>query len=122
MSVDFWTKPRLRIEELFDGRLEGWGIFEPRGNKRLSDVRCLADGGNYVRVFSCSADLVIASYGFNDPYRILKSISEAFDVEIWLEVDLQLGQHKRVIKRPTSNRAARSSGVRGSTNRALYKL
>jgi hypothetical protein len=123
MSVDFWTKPRLRIEELFDGRLEGWGIFGPSGRKRLSDVRCLADGENYVRVFSCSkgVDLVIASYGFNDPYGILKAISEAFDVEIWLEVDLQLGHHKRVIKRPTSNRAARSSGVRGTINRALYK-
>ena len=118
MSVDFWTKPRLRMEELFDGRLEDWGIFEPTGRNVSPDVRCLADGENYVRVFNCSkgVDLVLASYGLNYPYRILKAISEAFDVEIWLEVDLQLGHHKRVIKRPTSNRGARSTRTRGTIN------
>jgi hypothetical protein len=116
MSIDFWTKPRLQIEDLFDGRLEKWGIFEPTGGKFSPDVRCLADGKDYVRVFSRNKglDLVITSYGFGEPYRILKAMSEAFDVDIWLELDLQPDHHKRVIKRPPRNRGAGSTRVRGT--------
>ena len=114
MSIDFWTKPRLRMKELFDGRLKKWGIFEPtKGRKGLPGKRCLADGENCVWVFSCKDGMisVISSYGLYNPYRILKAISEAFDVDIWLELDLQAGQHKLVIKRPTVQRAAASGRV-----------
>ena len=52
---------------------------------------------------------VISSYGLYDPYDILKAISEAFEVDIWLELDLQAGHYKLVIKRPTVQRAAESS-------------
>jgi hypothetical protein len=112
MSIDFWTKPRLRMEELFDGRLENWGIFEPTKDKKvLPDTRCLADGKNYVWVYSCEDGMIsgISSYGLYDPYDILKAISEAFEVDMWLELDLQAGHHKLVIKRPTVQRAAASS-------------
>lgn len=117
MSMDFWTKPRLRIEKLFDGRLEAWGIFEPRGKDLCANDRCLADGENHVRVFQCgSEDLVITSYALYDPYRILKAISEAFDVEIWFERDLQTSDHVRVIKRPTRrhHQAGASARVKGA--------
>ena len=118
MSTDFWTKPRLRIEELFDGRLEKWGVFEPTGRNVFSDERCLADGEDYVLAFSCNKGLisVITSDVFGNPYRILKAISEAFDVDIWLELDLQGGHHKRVITRSTSKRGEASTRVRGTIN------
>jgi hypothetical protein len=109
MSVDFWTKPHLRMKELFDGRLKKWGIFEPRmKGKFVRDMRYIADGQDYVVVYSGNKGLVsiIASYALGNPYKILKAISEAFEVDIWLELDLQGGHHKRVIKRPTTTRRA----------------
>jgi hypothetical protein len=110
MSIDFWTKPRLRMEELFDGRLGKWGIFEPTSDKKvLPDERCLADGENCVWVYSEEGMIsVISSYGLYDPYDILKAISEAFEVDIWLELDLQAGHQKLVIKKPTVQRSATS--------------
>ena len=107
MSVDFWTKPHLRMKEVFDGRLRKWGIFEPRlKGKVVHDMRYLADGTDYVVVYSGNKGLVsiISSYALGNPYKILKAISEAFDVDIWLERDLQVGDHKRVIKTPTITR------------------
>ncbi len=107
MSIEFWTKPHLRMKELFDGRLKKWEIFEPRvKGKSHPDVRHLADGQDDVVVYSDNKGLVsiITSYGLGNPYKILKAISEAFDAEIWLERDLQAGDHKRVIKRPTCGR------------------
>jgi hypothetical protein len=120
MSIDFWTKPRLRMKDLFNGRLKKWGIFEPtKGRKVLPDMRCLADGENCVWVYSCEDGMisVISSYGLYNPYHILKAISEAFDVDIWFERDLQAGHHKLVIKKPTVQRAATSSRA---GNGAMY--
>ena len=105
MSVDFWTKPHLRMKEVFDGRLRKWGIFEPRlKGKVVHDMRYLADETDYVVVYSGNKGLVsiISSYALGNPYKILKAISEPFEVDIWLERYLQAGDHKLVIKRPRS--------------------
>jgi hypothetical protein len=67
------------MEELFDGRLEKWGIFEATKDKKVvPDKRCLADGENYVWVFSCEDGMIsgISIYGLYDPYDILKAISD----------------------------------------------
>jgi hypothetical protein len=94
------------MKEVFDGRLRKWRIFEPRLKGKVVQYEVyLADEIDYVGVYSNKGLVsIISSYALGNPYKILKAISEAFDVDIWLERDLRVGDHKRVIKTPTITR------------------
>ena len=66
------------MKEVFDGRLRKWRIFEPRlKGKVVHDMRYLADGTDYVVVYSGNKGLVsiISSYALGNPYKIMKAIS-----------------------------------------------
>ena len=103
-------KPYMPMKkEVFDGQLREWGILEPQlKGKVLHDMRYLADGTDYVVVYSGNKGLVsiISSYALGNPYKILKAISEAFNINISLEpwVGRKLGIIQRIIKTPTITR------------------
>ena len=97
MSTDYRIVNRqVSAQELFDGRLERFGIGEaPESEKtaswdfgvkgvdvRLSSLRWLTDGRNFLAV-SGTDDLRFTRYFSNgSPVHILNAIAEAFDAQI----------------------------------------
>ena|SRR5438270_11596683 len=102
MSLDFWTKPRLHMDQLFDGQLGNRGIYEHVvAGKTTNNIKCLVDEHDWVWVYG-SKGLVscITVYCGSYAYGIFKAISEVYDVAIWLEQDIQTCSHKLMIERP----------------------
>lgn len=86
MSADFRLEKTVLMEELFDGRLESFGIKEIAGNGGVIGVsRCLFDGNNYLWVFGEKYVETITRYNSNNPNNILSVISEQFDTDIFTE-------------------------------------
>lgn len=83
MSTDYRTLKRLRVEDLFDGRLEEFGISE-RPQSKPSRVRELTDGRNALFVYEDEKGCVgsFTRYGANAPGRILAAIAVVFDTYI----------------------------------------
>ncbi len=87
MSTVFRTEKEITFEELFDGRLESFGVKEEvvEGDT-AADMRCLIDGPNYVWVFGDEKVGSITGYGpANNPNKILSAIAEAFETDIFNE-------------------------------------
>src|SRR6266853_3304625 len=89
MSTCFRLEERVQMRELFDGRLQQYGIVErivpdktSEGSRVLVDER-----GNYLWVDADDAGYVsiLTRYGFQSPVRILEAISAAFNTEFHTE-------------------------------------
>jgi hypothetical protein len=83
MSTDYSPLEQIPFSGLFDGRLEAWGLWEHFAPDQTTEhCRCLTDGNNYIWVYSDERGFVSCSsrYGANAPAKILRAISEAFDV------------------------------------------
>jgi hypothetical protein len=48
MSTDFRPLTPIRMEDLFDGRLEDVGVHEHHSKEATSRDRCLTDGVNFL--------------------------------------------------------------------------
>jgi hypothetical protein len=84
MSTDFRPLTSIRMTDLFDGRLEKAGLREQRSEDTTSNSRCLTDGRNFLWAHCNDEGLVttFTRYGMNAPQRILRAISDGFDVDI----------------------------------------
>jgi hypothetical protein len=82
MSTDFRPLTPIRMTDLFDGRLEKAGVREQRSEETTSSRRCLTDGRNFLWAHCNDEGLVstFTRYGMNAPQRILRAISDEFDV------------------------------------------
>ena len=91
MSAEYKTSKRIATSDLFDGRLERYGIreavHEDWGDEYL---RCLTDGHNIIGVLL--NDEYVWQFTRNSlagGYGILSVIAEVFNVEIFSEDDPQ---------------------------------
>jgi hypothetical protein len=84
MSTYFRPLGSIRMSDLFDGRLEGFGVHEHHANETTPNERCITDGRNSLCVYSDEKGLIscFARYGMNAPQRILGAIEEEFGVQI----------------------------------------
>ena len=94
MSTDFRPQKSIAVSDLFDGRLEPFGIREHAESGTISpDTRCLVDDGeNYLTVFADDAGFVgcMSRYGaFNNPGHILGTITDVFETDIFSEYEPQ---------------------------------
>jgi len=91
MSTDFRFEKKVNFEELFDGRLEKFGIRENSNEGMTSDnCRCLTDGNNFLWIYG---DIFVTSftrYAPNGaPGKILAAMAETFETEIYSEYEPQ---------------------------------
>ena len=92
MSTDFITAEKILFSDVFDGRLEKYGIREYVDDGQTSDrQRCLTDGRNYIWFFCNDSGKLdcMRRYGANAPQRILNAIEKAFDTAIYCEHEPQ---------------------------------
>ncbi len=89
MSTDYGFLSRVLADQLFDGRLERFGIREHVTPETTSTSRCLTDTRNYLWVYIEVDGEVsyITRRGANAPSKILSAIAEAFGIEIVSEHD-----------------------------------
>ena len=86
MSTGFRTEKRITFEELFDGRLNSFGIKEEVVEGETdAGSRLLFDGQNYMWAYGDEAVSFITSFGRNNPNNILSAIAETFETEIFSE-------------------------------------
>ena len=92
MSTDYAPRNNaIRMEDLFDGRLESYGITEhiKEGSTRI-DARCLSDGRNWLWVYGDGFARSMTRYGFgNCPTKIVNAIEEEFQTEVFTEYEPQ---------------------------------
>jgi hypothetical protein len=86
MSTDFRPRRCIIARDLFDGRLDKFGVHEWDTPHKHS--RCLTDGrDNYLSVLINDDGSVeeFTAKDFNDPKAILAAVAEAFETEIFSE-------------------------------------
>ena len=87
MSTTLRPKDEINFEELFDGRLERFGIQEAiiEGSTSANN-RCLTDGNNSLWIYGDEVVEGLIRYASNrNPEKILVAIEEAFDTDIFSE-------------------------------------
>ena len=92
MSTSFITSSRILSSDLFDGRLEKFGVREFISEHTNPDsVRLLTDGRNCLFVYIDEDGFVtcFVRYGANAPGRIVDAVAEAFDTDIFSEYEPQ---------------------------------
>ena len=91
MSTDYILSERVRMEDLFDGRLESYGITEHIDDETTSrERRCLTDGRNGIWVYGVENVDCLTRFGWmNAPGKILGAIADAFETEIFSEYEAQ---------------------------------
>jgi hypothetical protein len=89
MSKSYELKEKVKFEDLFDGRLESYGVYEHFDENTTPTNRCLTDGKNYLDVSGNDEVKCVASHEFYFPGKILAVIAFAFDTEIFSEYDPQ---------------------------------
>jgi hypothetical protein len=89
MSVDYYPLNKaIRMMDLFDGRLEKYGVREHQTERTAPTRRCLTDGENFLWVYGDDSDenepASFTEYapGPNNALTILDAIIAEFDVEI----------------------------------------
>jgi hypothetical protein len=94
MSTSYCFSKRLSAGELFDGRLEKFGVREHvEPDQTTGTRRYLTDGHNYMSLYvndDGSIDRIVR-YGFNAPGKILNVIAKVFDADIFSEQEAILG-------------------------------
>ena len=88
MSTDYILSGKVNARDLFDGRLEAFGIREHMTSQTR---RCLTDGHNYLWVYMTEDGSVgrLSRYGPDEPGKILDAISELFETDIFSEYEPQ---------------------------------
>ena len=92
MSTDYCLLQNVLVRDLFDGRLEEFGVREHFNDETTEQSRMLSDGRNYLWLYVDDAGLVrsLTRYMPNGvPTKILSAIAEAFDAEIVSEYEPQ---------------------------------
>jgi hypothetical protein len=92
MSTDFRLTKDITASDLFDGRLEKFGVHEHFNDETDAQKRMLTDGDNFLWLYVDAAGLVscLTRYFPNgNPDKILNAIVEAFDTEILSEYEPQ---------------------------------
>ena len=91
MSTCYRPEEKIRVEDLFDGRLKPHGVVEHQHPESDAKRRALFDGQNYLWVGADDDGYVsaVTRYGMNAPKRILSAIAEAFETEIYSEYEPQ---------------------------------
>jgi hypothetical protein len=92
MSINFRPLTPIRMEDLFDDRLEDVGVYEHHHKEATSHYRCLTDGVNFLWVYSNEEGLVSTFCRWapnGNPQRILCAIADQFDVDIVSEYEPQ---------------------------------
>jgi hypothetical protein len=90
MSTDYRLEKDIDIDELFDGRLECFGIEELAvEGKTTVNTRFLTDGENRLSVIGDANGFLVTRFGTNNPNRILMAISRIFDTQIYSEYEPQ---------------------------------
>jgi hypothetical protein len=89
MSTAYATLKRVSARELFNGRLEAYGVREHFENETNKTTRWLTDGGNYLSVSIKDDGFVhsITRLGANAPSSILSTIAEVFDTDVVSEYE-----------------------------------
>ena len=91
MSTDYQPLRLVRFIDLFDGRLERFGVAEIVGKGTTDTRRCLTDGNNYL--WAAADETGSASFtryaSCGAPSHILSAVEEAFDTEIVSEDEPQ---------------------------------
>jgi len=92
MSTGYSLIRKVSARDLFDGRLDEYGVREHIESGKTSETeRCLTDGENYLSV-SIDDDgsvSVLTRYGGNAPGKILDAIADVFDTDIVSEYEPQ---------------------------------
>ena len=92
MSTHYAPFNKIRARDLFDGRLEKFGIREQLTAGTTETSKCLTDGRNYLRVYINDAGFVggFRRYSPNGaPGKILNAIAQTFDTDIFSEYEPQ---------------------------------
>jgi hypothetical protein len=91
MSTDYKFEKEITVKELFDGRLESYGINEKVvEGKTTKSRRLLTDGSNSLWIYGDTIIEVATRYGLaNSPGKILDAIGESFDTVIYSEYEPQ---------------------------------
>lgn len=95
MSTDYRLEKEITLKELFDGRLESYGVREYKVEGRSSDqFRVLTDGTNRLAVYADGVVKIIKRCGTNNENRILNAIADEFETEIYSEHSPQYWGYK----------------------------
>jgi hypothetical protein len=98
MVTEYRSIQSIRGRELFDGRLEQFGVYEHIAERRKDTARlidcgsrCLTDGNNYLWVLIDTEGDVYGfiRYGLNAAGKILEAIARAFATDIVSEYEPQ---------------------------------
>jgi hypothetical protein len=93
LSTAYTTLKKVSAQELFDGRLEAYGVREQIVPDTTTDEsRCLTYGNNYMWASIKNDGFVgcVRRYGSGGaPAKILRAIAEAFDTDIVSEYEPQ---------------------------------
>jgi hypothetical protein len=91
MSTSYCLLKKVRACELFDGRLEPFGVREHVNEETTETSRCLTDGPNYVWMVVDEDGFVYAlkAFGGNAPAKILNAVAEDFNTDIVSEHEPQ---------------------------------
>jgi hypothetical protein len=91
MSTYYAPFNKIHARDLFDNRLEKFGVREQSTADTTETSKCLTDGRNCLWVYINDAGFVtnITRYGANAPSKILNAIAEAFDTDIFSEYEPQ---------------------------------
>jgi hypothetical protein len=87
MSTYYAFSKNIAAQDMFDGRLEAFGVHECHNEHTTEDSRLLTDGRNYLRL--SIRDGLVAPFRGWGPGKILGAIIEAFDVMIVSEHEPQ---------------------------------
>ena len=81
----------LRFADLFDGRLDRFGVTESIRKRTPDESRCLTDGNSFVWVYPDSKGFAefYTDFRFGSPERILSSVEEVFETKIVSEYEPQ---------------------------------
>jgi hypothetical protein len=92
MSTDYCPLKQVPACDLFDGRLEAFGVHEHvKPDETTKTRRCLTDGRNYLWVYIDDDGFVavLTRYGANAPGKILNAVAEACETDIVSEYEPQ---------------------------------
>ncbi len=90
MSTDFRLVKEVSFKEVFDGRLEPFGIREEYIIGSTSrNSRALTDGRDHLWVYGKETVQILTRYGRNCPNYILEVIAKIFNTNLWSEHDPQ---------------------------------
>lgn len=90
MSTDYRFEKEIKFTDLFDGRLEHFGIHEKIiDGQTSSNYRLLTEGSNGLWVWGNEVVGTITRCGLNNPANILNAITDTFDTRLISEFDPQ---------------------------------